>query len=109
MSRFYGPEAMKSLERRVESVAYEANDDDKEVSDGLARDKTVASRLNAATKPLRDVTTSNAIISLDETKQSSATASTKRQVRTDNVSCDLYVFILIVLFHLLEGEKYAEE
>jgi hypothetical protein len=41
MTCFYGPEAMKSLERRVENVAYETNDDMKEVSDGLLRDKTV--------------------------------------------------------------------
>ena len=94
MTRFYGPEAMKSLERRVENVAYEANDDEKEVSDGLSRDKTVASRLAAATKPLREVPTSNAVVSLvEETKGSSAIASTKQKVRTVEMFLVLCMFV----------------
>lgn len=110
MTRFYGPEDMKSLERRVENVAYEANDDEKEASDGLSRDKTVASRLAAAMKPLREVPTSNAVVSLvEETKGSSAIASAKRQVRNNTVSCALYVYILMSLFPLLKGEEDVEK
>jgi hypothetical protein len=87
MTRFYGPEAMKSLERRVENVAYEASDDQKEVSDGLLRDKTVTSRLDAATKPLRGLQVRKFAISLvDETKPSSASAPMKQQVRSENAA-----------------------